>query len=85
MSEVIIWKDWIMKQVVTKFDSLKIDNGGDTVMCSDAIYYHTTYSKLIKLSLLYNVIDCNASSVVSRRAFLSKFNNKQLKLLSLQQ
>ena len=27
---------------VTKFGSLKIDSGGDTMMSSDAIYYHTT-------------------------------------------
>ena len=33
--KVNIWKDWIMNQVVTKFGSLKIDNGGDTAMCSD--------------------------------------------------
>ena len=45
-----------MKQVMTKFGSLKVDNGGGTVMSSDAIYYHTTYSKLMKLSLLYIVI-----------------------------
>ena len=32
--EVNIWKDWIMKQVVIEFGSLKIDNGEDTVMCS---------------------------------------------------
>ena len=37
MIEVNIWKDWIMKQVVTKFGILKIDDGGETVMCSDAI------------------------------------------------
>ena len=49
-------KDWIMKQIVTKFGSLKIDKGGDTVMSSDAIYYHTIYSKLMKLSSLYIVI-----------------------------
>ena len=36
MIEVNIWKDWIMKQVVTKFGNLKIDNGRNTVMCSDA-------------------------------------------------
>ena len=48
--EVNIWKDWIMKQVVTKFGSLKIDNGGNTMMCSDAIYNQTTYSKLNKFS-----------------------------------
>ena len=27
-----------MKKVMAKFGSLKIDNGGDTVMNSDAIY-----------------------------------------------
>ena len=40
MIEANIWKDWIMQQVVTKFGSLKIDSGGDTVMSSDAKYYH---------------------------------------------
>ena len=29
-----------MKQVMTKFASFKIDNGGDTLMSSDASYYH---------------------------------------------
>ena len=29
-----------MKQVMTKVDSFKIDNGGDTMMSSDAICYH---------------------------------------------
>ena len=33
--EVNIWKDWTMWQVVTRFGSLKIDNGGDTMMGSD--------------------------------------------------
>ena len=35
---VNIWKGWIMKQIVTNFGSLKIDNGGDynnMAMCSD--------------------------------------------------
>ena len=45
-----------MKEVVTKFGSLKIDNGGDRVMGYDAIYYHATYNKLMKLSLSYIVI-----------------------------
>ena len=36
MIEDNIGKDWIMNQVVTKFGSLRIDNGGDTVhvMCA---------------------------------------------------
>ena len=33
--EVNIWNDWNMKQVVTKFGSVKINNGGDTMMSSD--------------------------------------------------
>ena len=32
--EVNIWRDGITKQVVTQFGSPKIDNGGDTAMCS---------------------------------------------------
>ena len=35
--EVNIWMDWILQQVMTKFGWLKIDNGADTVMCSDEI------------------------------------------------
>ena len=35
MIEATIQEDWIMKQLVTKFGCLKIDNGGDAVMCSD--------------------------------------------------
>ena len=34
-----VWTYWIMRQVMTKFGSLKVDNGGDTMMSSDAIYY----------------------------------------------
>ena len=39
MIEVNICEDWIdiMKQVATKFNYLKINNGGDAVMCSDAM------------------------------------------------
>ena len=33
--KVDIWMVWIMKQVMTKFGSLQIDNGGDIVMCTD--------------------------------------------------
>ena len=29
-------------QVKKKFGSFKIDKGGDTMMCSDAIYHQTT-------------------------------------------
>ena len=39
-----------MKQVVTKFGCLKVDNGRDTVITSDTICYLATYSKLMKLS-----------------------------------
>ena len=35
MTKVEIWRDCMMKHAVTKFGSLKIDNGGDAVMCSD--------------------------------------------------
>ena len=35
MIEVNIWKDWIMKQVWTKYGGLEIDNSADTNMCSD--------------------------------------------------
>ena len=54
--EINIWNHWIMKHVLIKFGSLKIDNGGDTMMCSDAIYYQTTYGKLNKFSWLYIVL-----------------------------
>ena len=56
MIKVNIWKYCIMKQDVTKFGSLKIDICRDTIMSSDAIYYHTLHSKLMKLSSLYIVI-----------------------------
>ena len=35
MIEVNIDECWIMGQLVAKFGSLKTDNGGDAVMCSD--------------------------------------------------
>ena len=38
-----IRRDWIIEGVLIKFDELKIDNGGDTWIGSDAIYYHATY------------------------------------------
>ena len=37
--EVDIWECWIMNQITAKFGRLKIDNGGATMMSSDAIYY----------------------------------------------
>ena len=52
MIEANICKYWIMKQVETKFGSLKIDRGGDTMMSFDAIYYHTTYNKLNKFFIV---------------------------------
>ena len=45
MIEVDIWRNWISGQVVTQFESLKIDNDGDTGMSFDAIYHHATYKK----------------------------------------
>ena len=45
-----------MGQVVLKFGSLKIDNGGDTGLSFDAIYHHTRCKKLTRLSSLYIVI-----------------------------
>ena len=33
--EVAIWMGQIMKQLMTKFGSLKVDNGGDKVMYAD--------------------------------------------------
>ena len=43
-------------QVVTKFGSFKIDNGGDTAMGFDAAYYHMTDKQLMRLLSLYNVL-----------------------------
>ena len=43
MIKVNIWKDWIIKCVLTKFDLLKIDKGEDTVMSCDATDYHAIY------------------------------------------
>ena len=45
-----------MKHVLIKFGWLKIDNGRDTLMCSDAIYSQKTYSKENKFSSFYIVI-----------------------------
>ena len=42
MVEDNIWKDWTMNQVVTKIGILKIDNGRDTLMSSEALYHHAT-------------------------------------------
>ena len=53
MIKVNIWKYWIMKQGVTKFDTLNNDNAADAMMSFDAIYYHTTYSRS---SAIYTVI-----------------------------
>ena len=40
-----------MRQVLIKFDSLKTDNGGDTMIYFEEIYYQTTHGKLNKFSL----------------------------------
>ena len=65
MIEVNILKDWFMKQIVTKFSVLKINNGEGAVMSSDAIYCRTTCSKLMKLSLSCIVIrTCHCISTV---------------------
>ena len=49
MIEVNIYKDWIKNQVQTQFGRLKIDNGEDTTMSSDAKCHHETRSVLTKL------------------------------------
>ena len=43
MIEINIWKCWIRKQFMTKFGRLKIDNGGDTMINSDAIYHSNDF------------------------------------------
>ena len=58
MIKVDTWKCWIMKQVLTKFGSIKIDNGGDAIMTSDAIYYHTTYSKSSSIYIVIRIHHC---------------------------
>ena len=40
VTEVNIWKNGIIRQILTKFGGLKIDNDGDTGMSFDATYYH---------------------------------------------
>ena len=52
-----------MRQIVTKFGILKIDNGGETVMSSDAVYYHTIYGKLTKLSSSY-IGECSKETML---------------------
>ena len=49
MIKVNVWKYSITKHV-TKFGSRKIDNCGDTIVSSVAIYYQTPYSKLMRFS-----------------------------------
>ena len=48
--EIDTWNMWIPRHLLTKFDGLKIDNGGDTVICSDPIHYQASYGKLNKFS-----------------------------------
>ena len=50
-----VWMIWIINQIIIKIGSLKIDDGGATMMCSDAIYNQTTYSKLNNFLWLYCV------------------------------
>ena len=54
--KVNIQKDQIIQQVVTKFGILEVDNGGDTMTCSDDNVLSYTYSNMMKLSPLYIVI-----------------------------
>ena len=54
MIEANIWKYWIMKQIVTKFGSLKIDNDGDTMMSSDANCYCKNFRQV---HLLLTTVD----------------------------
>ena len=48
--KVNIWKDLVMKQVVTKFGSVKIDILGHATMSSDAKGHHATCSEVTKMS-----------------------------------
>ena len=48
MIEIDIRNNWIIELVLIEFGSLKNDNGGDEMMCSDAIYDQTTYGKMNK-------------------------------------
>ena len=52
MFEVNALNVWIIEQVVTKFGSLKRDNGGDAVMSPAAINHYTAHCTLMTLSLL---------------------------------
>ena len=49
MIERSIYKDEIRSLVLTRFESLKIDNEKDAVMISDAKHYYATNSVLTKL------------------------------------
>ena len=51
-----------MKQVATKFGSLKIDTGGDALMSSDAKDYHVTYSEVTKMSSINIIIKTQHSN-----------------------
>ena len=53
MTEANVWKDGIMQQIRTNFDSLKVDSCGVTVVGYDAKYRFATCNELIRLSLLF--------------------------------
>ena len=52
-----------MKQVITKFGSLIIDDGGDTVMSSGAIYYSDNFGQL---SLPLSTVDLHLGQLSYR-------------------
>ena len=67
---------WITQK--TRFVSLKIDNCGDAIMSSEAIYYHTPYSILKKMSSLYIIIRIHfcISTIINFQT--TKFGDKLL-------
>ena len=56
MIEVNVWEYWIMKQIMTKFDGLKIDSGGETMMSSDAIYHSDVFVQYLYRQVQFFVL-----------------------------
>ena len=59
----------MMKQVMTKFGSIKTDNGGDAVISSDAIYY---LEKFRQLSLPLSTVDLHFGPLSYRFLYRQK-------------
>ena len=68
------------KQVLTKFDSLKVNTGSQTMMSPDAIDSSTTNSKLVKFSSSRNVIRTHRCIFTAIYFESTKFCHKLLQI-----